>query len=130
MHLFLADDDRDELKIFLEAVVAADVMDNFKCTYATSGEQAIEMIKYLRPHFIFIDLVLPNGNGLDVLAAVKKMEHIKDIPFFIYSDEITEEVRLQAGALGASGCIEKTNLEEELSMIFRGVLQPKLAMAS
>jgi len=124
MHVFFTDDDRDELKIFLEAM--APIMQSFKCTYATEGEQAIEMLKYLTPDLIFVDVNLPGINGLRVLEATKRSDRLRDIPFFVYSVHITDEIRKEAMELGAAGCIQKGDTIQELTDTLREALEPVL----
>jgi DNA-binding NtrC family response regulator len=69
-HILLIDDDRDELTIFMDAL--ADVPGSFKCTYASSASQGLQMLQYLHPDFIFIDYNLPPTNGLRLLSEIKK----------------------------------------------------------
>ncbi len=61
-HILLIDDDVDELKIFNDAL--EELPGNFKCTYASNAYQAMDMLKFIHPHFIFIDYNLPAMNGI------------------------------------------------------------------
>src|SRR5687767_13934474 len=101
-HILLVDDDKDELKLFMEAL--ADVPGSFKCTYANNATQGLDMLNYLHPDFSFIDYNLPQVNGLDMLAEIKKDRRVNDIPVFLYSTNIARNTRESARALGAAGC--------------------------
>jgi CheY-like chemotaxis protein len=118
-HILLIDDDQDELKIFVEALNG--VPGSFKCTYASSGEQGIEMLRYLEPDYIFLDYNMPRATGLDVLERVRNANRHRHGLLFLYSTTITEELSRSAMILGATGCLKKTTsislLTEELKML-------------
>lgn len=122
MHIFLVDEDRDELKFFLEAM--AGLIPSFKCTYATSSEQAVEMLKYLTPDFIFVDNSVSDSSGLNVLEAAKRNERLKDIPFILYSENIADDIRGEALAMGVVACLERPGSITELTELLRDYLQP------
>jgi len=48
-----------------------DDADGFKCTYAGSTVQAIEMLKFFVPDYIFTDFIIPRMNGLDLLRYIR-----------------------------------------------------------
>lgn len=121
LHVFLADDDQEELEMFLEAI--ATVNSSFKCTYATNGKQAIEMLRYLVPDFIFVDYNMDKISGLDILTAIKGYENLKHVPSFLYSSHMSQETKQKAFALGAASCIEKSGTIKELSEKLRDAIQ-------
>jgi CheY-like chemotaxis protein len=118
-HIFLIDDDEDELEIFHEALKLLPLP--CKCTYAGSADHAMQMLQYLTPDLIFIDINMPRLNGFDFLAEIKKDEHLKHIPLFMYSNGIDKEIQAKAIKMGATGCIKKSNsiksLTEDLNKI-------------
>lgn len=122
MHLFVADEDRDELRFILEAIAA--LVPDFKCTYATSSVQAVEMLKYLTPDFILVDHNISDQSGLDVLESAKKNDRLKDIPFFVYTDKLNDEIRGEAIALGVVACFEKPDSLTEATAMFKEYFQP------
>lgn len=68
-------------------------------TTATNGNDAIEIIKKIRPEVILCDFKMPNGNGLDVLNFVKTLGKNKPTFFFISGQsELTPEQCIAAGA--------------------------------
>src|SRR5688572_29798714 len=104
-HIFLIDDDVDEMKLFVEAM--KEVIDAFKCTHASSGAQALKMLLYLRPEIIFIDYNIPPMNGLELVEELKKNKELKDTPLFLYSTHISLNILQKAHDLGIAQCIEK-----------------------
>ena len=121
-HIFLIDDDIDEMKLFVEAM--KEVIAGFKCTYASSGAQALKMLLYLRPEVIFIDYNIPPMNGLEVAEKLKKNKELKEIPLFLYSTHINLTIQQKAHDLGIVECIEKpctmTGMVQTLKSIFTG----------
>jgi PAS domain S-box-containing protein len=86
-------------KLGLESIVVATM----------SG--ALEKAAELQPGTILLDLNLPDGSGLDLLASLKADPRTKAIPVIIVS---VEEKRQEAMALGAQGYIVKPYALEEL----------------
>lgn len=121
-HILLIDNDKEELNYFLEALKKVPDEDGFKCTYANSLTQALEMLKYLVPHFIFINDNKFETDGLQLLAFVKNERRLLNTKFFLYSASISEETNKMAILLGASGCIEKPVSVERLTHELRAVL--------
>lgn len=120
IHIFLIDDDIDEMKLFVEAM--KEVIAGFKCTYASSGSQALKMLLYLRPEVIFIDYNIPPMNGLELAEELKKNKELKDVPLFLYSTHISLNMLQKAHDLGIAQCIEKpctmTGMIQTLKSIF------------
>jgi CheY-like chemotaxis protein len=46
-------------------------------------------------------------NGLECLAAIKRMPRLEGVPVVLHSWNMTEECRARGMALGASGCMAK-----------------------
>lgn len=119
-HILFIDDDTDELEIFLEAMNK--IPGKFKCTYAASPMQAIEMLKYLTPDFIFVDFDLPKMNGLQFLAILKDEDRHRHTQSYLYSNRINDDLSKMAILFGAVGCIEKTNTVGLLEIELRTAL--------
>ena len=119
-HIFLIDDDEDELEIFDEALKTLPLP--CKCTYADSADHAMQMLQYLTPDLIFIDINMPKLNGFDFLTEIKKNAHLKDIPLFMYSNGIDKEIQAKAIKMGAAGCIKKSNSIKSLTEDLRKIV--------
>lgn len=116
-HVCLIDDDPDELDIFMEALGRIDAA--CRCTSAQSGGQALEMLDYILPDLIFLDLNMPGMSGLECLAEIRKNPRLARVPVVIYSTGLTNASTARALALGATACLRKTtdigSLVDELS---------------
>src|SRR5437899_1027567 len=72
---------------------------------AASGEVALEMVKKETPGVVFLDLYLPEMNGLQAIREIHKID--KNIPIFILTCEADEEYRDLAVKLGAFDYLTK-----------------------
>jgi CheY-like chemotaxis protein len=121
-HILFIDDDTEELRIFLDAMNKVPV--DFKCTYANTSHQAIDMLKHVVPDYIFIDYRMPKINGLQFLAIVRGEDKLKKVRMFLYTSRVSEEVSKMAKVLGANGCIEKTDTISLLAVELKSILMP------
>jgi two-component system sensor histidine kinase/response regulator len=83
---------------------------------AFDGQRSVEMAKELRPCAITLDIMLPEKDGLQVLAELKADPETRDIPVVIVS--ITQE-RPSAFRLGAVDYLEKPVDRERLLEVVR-----------
>lgn len=127
-HIFLVDDDIDEMKIFVDAL--KEVIGSCKCTYASNGIHALKILLYLRPEAIFVDYNMPVMNGLELIGEIKKNVELESIPVFLYSTHINPVVMQKARDLGIHGCLEKpcsmAEMVAALKNIFTGDKQSGL----
>ncbi|OGW81599.1 MAG: hypothetical protein A3G33_01865 [Omnitrophica bacterium RIFCSPLOWO2_12_FULL_44_17] len=82
---FIVEDEipaRNELKRFLQAEDAFELIGE-----AADGEEALEMIKRLRPDIVFLDIHMPKKNGLEVAAALAGLPETPLIIFVTAYDE-------------------------------------------
>ena len=103
--ILLIDDDEEEFYIFKLALDLAAI--NYHCVWASGLEQAIQMVKTLRPDFIFIDINMPRYDGINCLKKLKEMEQIRQSTFVMYSTYISDDDHEKAMQLGADQCIHK-----------------------
>ena len=124
--LFLIDDDEDDQEIFSLAVKHAN--DSFECICTDDCADAIEKFtadETFKPLAIFIDMNMPRINGLECLRAVRKSEHHKHTPIYIYTTSADEKVRKQSLELGATGLIKKpSSLTDLVSLISEVIIDP------
>jgi CheY-like chemotaxis protein len=108
--ILLIDDDQEEADIFRGAVMEADHTAIFH--YASGCVEALKLIteKLLPvPALIFLDINMPEINGLDCLKVLKKAELLKHIPVIIYSTSASPVDIIQALDLGALAYWTKPN---------------------
>jgi CheY-like chemotaxis protein len=112
---FLIDDDEDDHLFFQMAIDGVGIA--MKCEFARDCFCAIERIKdpLFKPDVIFIDINMPRMNGIECLAAIKKTEHLKDVPVYMYSTSADPDVIQRCVAKGAKDLIKKRPNIEQMS---------------
>lgn len=126
-HLLLISGNKDELKKFMGYISHCN--GSFKCTYAQYGAQALEMLRYLVPDYIFIDPALEDTDALQLVSAIRFEPRLQHVKLYIYSREIDDDITKMAKLLGASGCIERSRPFGEVCRRFSGILDDDLQPA-
>jgi two-component system C4-dicarboxylate transport response regulator DctD len=75
------------------------------CLEAKDGAEALQQFSDEQPRVVFMDIVLPDTNGLDVLSAIKKID--ASVPVVVISGYGTEEAAKQIKQLGAFDFLHK-----------------------
>jgi signal transduction histidine kinase/ActR/RegA family two-component response regulator len=96
----------------------------FAVARAYTGEQAVRMAQELRPAAITLDTLLPDRDGLEVLALLKSLPATSDIPVIVVSVMERREVGLHLGALA---WLVKPVSRAELIEVLGQALQPDCA---
>ena len=122
LHLILADDDPDDRMIFEEAL--KDLSVPFSLDTANDGEQLMMLLSkksHQLPAVLFLDPNMPRKNGLECLFAIKKDEHLKDLPIIIYSTSLDQDVVNLTYEQGAKHYLRKPrdfeNLKRSISIV-------------
>lgn len=79
---------------------------------AGNGQEGLEMIRLHQPDCIFLDLLMPEMNGQQVLAAMQA-EGIR-IPTIVLTADIQKTTQQECLSLGAFAVIHKIANREEL----------------
>ncbi|MDO9314224.1 MAG: response regulator [Burkholderiaceae bacterium] len=90
---------------------------------AEDGAVALGMLSNIKFDFIVSDINMPNMNGFELLAAVKKDAALKHIPVLMVTAEARKEDIVRAAQEGAAGYIvkpfTKATLEEKVMKIMQ-----------
>src|SRR5919201_1067782 len=114
-------DDIPENVRLLEAVL---VPHGHEVVPATSGEQALELVKAERPDLILLDVVMPGMDGYAVCQALRKEEETAVLPVIMVTSSIGEE-KTKAIEAGADDFIPKPFNHAELLTRVRSLLRIK-----
>jgi two-component system chemotaxis response regulator CheY len=92
---------------------------------AEDGVNALQLIANTKYDFVVSDINMPNMNGFELLAAIKKEERTKHIPVLMVTAEARKEDIVRAAQDGAAGYIvkpfTKATLEEKVMKILQKV---------
>jgi DNA-binding response OmpR family regulator len=109
--VIVADDD-----VAVTQLVSASLQKfQFDCRVASSGAQALEMVKELRPRALVLDVNMPGMDGFDVLVRMRMDAHIKDIPVILLTARSREEDVMRGFGYGAADYMTKPFSPTELA---------------
>lgn len=86
----------------------------YAVTEANSAASAVEMVAGTAPDLIFLDIVLPDGDGFQILRALRKDPATRDVPVIMMSGnaQATEEYYVQR--IGADDFMKKPFARSEV----------------
>lgn len=87
---------------------------------ATDGRDALRQIELHLPDLVLTDMMMPEMNGLELVAEVK--EHYPLLPIILMTSLGSEEIAVQALQKGASSYVPKRSLASELLEVVERVL--------
>jgi CheY-like chemotaxis protein/anti-sigma regulatory factor (Ser/Thr protein kinase) len=85
---------------------------HFQVEYATSGTEALAALRRAPVDVVVTDLVMPQMDGLALVAAVKRQFPL--VPIVLMTSQGTEEIAVRALQEGASSYVPKRALAQEL----------------
>jgi two-component system, chemotaxis family, chemotaxis protein CheY len=90
---------------------------------AEDGAIALNKLRNGTFNFVVSDINMPNMNGFELLAEIKKDEKLKHLPVLMVTAEARKEDIVLAAQSGAAGYIvkpfTKATLEDKLANIFK-----------
>jgi CheY-like chemotaxis protein len=91
-----------------EAVKFKLIKAGFNVLTASTGEEALEVFKTHKPDLVWLDVLLPGMNGLEVLRKIKSSSELKDFKVVIVSVSAGPEKIKEAFFLGAVDYLVKS----------------------
>jgi CheY-like chemotaxis protein len=99
MKKILIVDDRHEVRELVEVTLR---VKDYQILEATSGEEAIEIVKAEKPDLILMDIMMPGGmDGLEATRILKNDPETKECPIIMLTakgQKVDREIGLAAGA--------------------------------
>ena len=80
---------------------------NVKIITAVNGQEALELVRQLKPNVVLLDIQMPVMNGMEVLKSIKADPKLKKTAVIMVSAYTSPEDIEQSMNLGASGFIKK-----------------------
>lgn len=116
-HLLFIGGSKNELSEFLEALGRVPEDDGFKCTYALSVGQSLEMLKYLVPEHIFLNDAVPEDECRQFMSVVALRPKLELTKIYLYGGDETI-----ANSLCIPACIKKYDATEALTSMLTTIL--------
>ncbi|HHS96492.1 MAG TPA: GAF domain-containing protein [Chloroflexi bacterium] len=116
-HRVLVVDDQAEDRELLRRIIEG--QDGFEVVEASSGQEAIALVKRVRPHIVILDLLMPEVDGFAVLEALKADKSTRNIPIIVVTaKELTEKDRAllnhRIEALVQKGLLDQEELLQDV----------------
>jgi len=92
--ILIVEDEAAAQELFLDALPH----DEFSTVIASTPTEAVEKARTLRPALITLDIMMPSGNGWEVLDTLKRDTTTKDIPIVVVSIMDRKELGFILGA--------------------------------
>lgn len=124
--LLLIDDDRDDHEFFLEAINEID--SSITCTTYFDGEQALGQLRNNGndlPDLIILDTNMPKLNGKQILAELKRIPNVKEVPVVMYSTFFSERDDIELRNLGAVHYLSKPSRFDDFRISLAKLLSRK-----
>lgn len=99
-----------------------DSFPNFKIFSAVNGFEAISIINESHPNLIIASHEMPLMNGIQLMEATRKGDGKIKTPFFVLSEEMSEELSLKYSLLGARAVIKKPVQAQEFTKQLKSIL--------
>lgn len=118
MRLLIADDSElivDRLIASLEAIKGVEVLDR-----AGTVEEASEAVRTLRPDVVILDMQMPGGTGLDVLATMKR-DQVSCV-VIVLTNFAYPQYRKKCLASGANFFLDKSTEFDKVGDVLRSML--------
>ena len=118
--VILADDDIDDIDIFKEAISTID--GNIKLEIVKNGKELMSLLSHMLPDLLFIDLEMPQKNGLECLVEIRGNEKLKDIPTIVFSSTTRQSNIQTAYEMGGHLFLVKSPVYSELINAIKAVV--------
>ena len=107
-------DDSAAIRKILQRVLRQTDLPLGEIQEAGDGKEAVEVLKSRSFGLILSDINMPQMDGLQLLAEIKKMDHLKNVPVIMITTEGGQGKVMEAVQLGATGYVRKPFTAEQI----------------
>src|SRR3989338_670001 len=117
--IFIVEDDPFVLRVYQRKLS----LEGIDVALATNGREALDRIMLTMPDLVLLDLVMPQKDGFELLADMKKNAKLKNIPIVVLTNLRQESDKQPVRNLGVEAYIVKseTSINDVITQI-KGVL--------
>jgi DNA-binding response OmpR family regulator len=94
-------DDEPHIRMLIEQTLEELEDEDVEFLTAENGEEALEIIRVENPQLVFLDVMMPKMNGMEVCRHVKKELLLKDVYIVLLTAKGQELDRLKGQEVGA-----------------------------
>ena len=117
--ILVVEDERD-----IAALIAYHLTkEGYRVRTAEGGQEALEAVAAERPDLMLLDVMLPGYSGYEVLAEVRRLQGLSEMPVIILTARREEADRVRGLELGADDYLTKPFSPRELVLRVAAVLR-------
>ena len=115
-------DDSAAIRKILQRVLRQTDLPIGEIKEAGDGTEAVEILKDRTFGLILSDINMPQMDGLQLLARIKEMEHLRNVPVIMITTEGGQGKVMEAVQLGATGYVRKPFTADQIKEKLAGLL--------
>ena len=116
-------DDEAHIRMLIEQTLEDLEDEGVELLFAENGEQALEIIKKEEPNLVFLDVMMPKMNGMEVCYKVKKELLLSDVYIILLTAKGQEVDRQKGLDMGADRYMTKPFDPDEMLAIAEEILK-------
>jgi CheY-like chemotaxis protein len=101
-HILIVDDEKD----FLSSMSVWFKSQGYLVEAVSSGQDALDLLKTKKPNIIFLDIAMPDMDGVETLKRLRKIR--PHVPVVMLTKDASEEACLNAYKHGVNGFFNKS----------------------
>lgn len=115
-------DDEAHIRMLIEQTLEDLEDEGVELLFAENGEQALEMIKQEEPNLVFLDVMMPKMNGMEVCHKVKKELGLDQVYIILLTAKGQEVDRQKGLEMGADRYMTKPFDPDEMLSVAEEIL--------
>lgn len=116
-------DDEAHIRMLIEQTLEDLEDEGVELLFAENGEEALETIKREQPNLVFLDVMMPKLNGMEVCQKVKKELNLKHVYIILLTAKGQEVDRQKGLEMGADRYMTKPFDPDEMLAVAEEVLK-------
>ena len=116
-------DDEAHIRMLIEQTLEDLEDEGVELLFAENGEEALALIEDERPALVFLDVMMPKMNGMEVCYKVKKELEIPDIYIILLTAKGQEVDRQKGLEMGADKYMTKPFDPSEMLIVAEQILK-------
>ncbi len=116
-------DDEAHIRMLIEQTLEDLEDEGVELLFAENGEQALDIIKKEEPNLVFLDVMMPKMNGMEVCQKVKKELNLSHVYIILLTAKGQEVDRQKGLEMGADRYMTKPFDPDEMLAIAEEVLK-------
>lgn len=115
-------DDEAHIRMLIEQTLEDLEDDGVELLFAENGLEALELIQEERPNLVFLDVMMPKMNGMEVCQKVKKELKLNEVYIILLTAKGQEVDRQKGMEMGADRYMTKPFDPDEMIAIAEEIL--------